>query len=98
MSWQKKKKIELGLGEAVILDLSKKLENTHCMLYKRDIFITKEDSKTNVQHVFGDIVLIKKESVPRMNWRKGRINKLSFGNDGSVGAVELLVINQKRKS
>ena len=54
LSWQKKKKIELGLGEAVILDLSKKLENAHCLLYKRDIFITKEDSKTNVEHVFRD--------------------------------------------
>ena len=45
-----------------------------------------------------NLVLKKTESVPRMNWRKGRINKLSFGNDGSVGAVELLIINQKRKS
>ena len=29
----KRKKIELGLGATVVLDLSKKLENTHCMLY-----------------------------------------------------------------
>ena len=29
----KKKKKELELGETVVLDLFKKLENTHCMLY-----------------------------------------------------------------
>ena len=29
----KKEKAELGLGETFILDLSKKLENTYCMLY-----------------------------------------------------------------
>ena len=45
-----------------------------------------------------NLVLKKTESVPRMNWRKGGINKLSFGNDRSVGGVELSVINQKRKS
>ena len=29
----KKEKAELGLGKTVALDLYKKLENTHCMLY-----------------------------------------------------------------
>ena len=28
----KEENIELGLGETVVLDLYKKLENTHCML------------------------------------------------------------------
>ena len=34
----KKEKAELGLGETVVLDLSKKLENTHCMLYFDNFF------------------------------------------------------------
>ena len=34
----KKEKAELGLGERVVLDLSKKLENTHCMLYFDNFF------------------------------------------------------------
>ena len=29
----KKEKAELGFGKTVVLDLYKKLENTHCMLY-----------------------------------------------------------------
>ena len=33
----KKEKLELAL-ETVILDLSKKLENTHCMLYFNNFF------------------------------------------------------------
>ena len=34
----KKEKAELGLGETFILDLSKKLENTYCMLYFDNFF------------------------------------------------------------
>ena len=34
----KKEKAELGLREAVVLDLSKKLENAHCMLYFDNFF------------------------------------------------------------
>ena len=34
----KKDKTELGLGETVVLDLPKKLENTHCMLYFDNFF------------------------------------------------------------
>ena len=34
----KKEKAELGFGETVVLDLSKKLENTHCMLYFDNFF------------------------------------------------------------
>ena len=30
---RKKEKTELGLGKTVVWDLSKKLENKHCMLY-----------------------------------------------------------------
>ena len=32
----------------------------------------------------GNIVLIKEGKVPRMNWRKGKINNLIFGNHGLV--------------
>ena len=34
----KKEKSKPGLGETVILDLSKKLENTNCMLYFDNFF------------------------------------------------------------
>ena len=34
----KKEKAKLGLGETVVLDLSKKLENIHCMLYFDNFF------------------------------------------------------------
>ena len=34
----KKEKAGLGFGETVVLDLSKKLENTHCMLYFDNFF------------------------------------------------------------
>ena len=36
--FSKKEKTELGLGETVVLDLPKKLENTHCMLYIGNFF------------------------------------------------------------
>ena len=39
----------------------------------------------------GDIVLIKEENIPQINWRKGKTDKLIFGNDGSVRGVDLLV-------
>ena len=44
----KKEKTELGLGEKVVLDLSKKLENTHCMLYFDNFF----NSPTLVEKLF----------------------------------------------
>ena len=34
----KKEKTELGLGQTVVLGLSKKLENTHCMVYFDNFF------------------------------------------------------------
>ena len=45
----------------------------------------------------GDIVLIKEENVPRMNWKKRTIDKLIFGNDGLVRGVELLVYQSKKE-
>ena len=44
----KRKKTELGLGETVVLNLSKKLENTHCMFYFDNIF----NSTTLVEKIF----------------------------------------------
>ena len=35
----KKEKTELGLEETVVLNLSKKLENIHCILYFDNIFV-----------------------------------------------------------
>ena len=34
----KKEKTELGLGETVVLDLSRKLKNTYCVLYSDNFF------------------------------------------------------------
>ena len=42
------KKTKLGLGETAVLDLSKKLENTHCMLYFENFF----NSPTLVEELF----------------------------------------------
>ena len=44
----KKEKTELGLRETVVLDLSKKLENTRCMLYFGNFF----NSPTLVEKLF----------------------------------------------
>ena len=44
----KKEKADLGLGETVVLDLSKKLENAHCMLYFDNFF----NSPTLVEKLF----------------------------------------------
>ena len=44
----KKEKTELGFGETAVLDLSKKLENTHCMLYFHNFF----NSPTLVEKLF----------------------------------------------
>ena len=44
----KKEKTELGLGGKVVLDLSKKLDNTHCMLYFDNVF----NSPTLVEKFF----------------------------------------------
>ena len=44
----KKDKTKLGLGETVVLDLSKKLENTHCMLYFDNFF----NSPTLLEKIF----------------------------------------------
>ena len=44
----KKQKTELWLGEIVVLNLSKKLENAHCILYFDNFF----NSPTLVQELF----------------------------------------------
>ena len=37
----------------------------------------------------GDVVLIHDDTLPRLKWRKGRVEKLTFGNDGLVRSVSL---------
>ena len=38
-----------------------------------------------------DIVIIKEEKLPRLQWRLGRVTKLIFGRDNKVRAVSILV-------
>ena len=48
----KKEKTELGLVETVVLDLSKKLENTHCTFYFDLTFLNFLNSPTLVEKLF----------------------------------------------
>ena len=47
--------------------------------------------------IVGDVVLIKKESIPRMKWRKGKIIELIRGNNGKIIGVKLNVYQTKLK-
>ena len=49
------------------------------------------NTTTTVKQRLEDIVLIKEEVLPRMRWRKGRIEKLIRGNGSLVRGVELKV-------
>ena len=47
--------------------------------------------------IVGDVVLIKKESIPRMKWGKGKIIELIRGNNGKIIGVKLNVYQTKLK-
>ena len=66
------------------------------LAYKRD-FYNKTRFENKCRARIGDIVLIKEENVRRMKWRKGKIDKPIFGNDGLVQGVEILVYQSKKQ-
>ena len=66
------------------------------LVYKR-YFYNKTRFENKCRARIGDIVLIKEESVPGINRRKGKIDKLIFGNVEIVRGVELLVYQSKKE-
>ena len=67
------------------------------LAYKRNIFYHKTRFENKCRAHIGDIVLIKEESLPGINWRKGKIDKVIFGYVGLARGVELLVYQSKRE-
>ena len=44
----------------------------------------------------GDVVLIKNDTLPRLSWRKGKVEKLIHSEDGLVRAADIRVYQQKK--
>ena len=45
--------------------------------------------------MIGDVVLVKKNNVPRMNWEKEKIVNVIRGRDNMVTGVELCIFQPK---
>ena len=74
-----------------------KFDNEYIVSLQERYFYNKTRFENKCRALVGDTVLVKEEIVPRMNWRKGKIDKLIFGNDGLVRGVELLAYQSKRE-